>query len=143
MIVFDLRCHMDHVFEAWFRDSRDFERQSRQGLIACPVCGDARVVKAPMAPNVATRKGRDEETLPEAQKRTAAAFAYMQAVREHVTKNFDHVGDKFAEEARKIHYGETDKRNIYGRATKGEAKELRDEGIEFGELPFPIVQETQ
>ncbi|MSP83548.1 MAG: DUF1178 family protein, partial [Alphaproteobacteria bacterium] len=107
---------------------------------ACPLCGDGKIVKAPMAPNVATRKGRDDVPT-DAAKRTA--MAYMHAVREHVTKNFDPVGEKFAEEARKIHYGETDKRNIYGRATPNEAKELRDEGVEFGELPFPVGQETQ
>ena len=141
MMVFDLKCRKDHVFEAWFRDSKDFDRQSKQNLIACPLCGDAKIVKAPMAPNVATRKGRDDDA-GEGAKRAAASMAYMQAVRDHVTKTFDHVGDKFAEEARKIHYGETDKRNIYGQATRDEAKELHDEGVEFGELPFPAASET-
>lgn len=152
MIVFDLKCPDQHVFEAWFRDSKTFERQRKAGSIACPVCGSARIDKAPMAPNVATRKGRDEApvateagdtaVMPDPREahpsREVMARAYASAVREHIRKNFDDVGDKFADEARKIHYGETDKRNIHGRATKDQAKALADEGVEFSTVPFPI-----
>ncbi|MBM3583101.1 MAG: DUF1178 family protein [Alphaproteobacteria bacterium] len=146
MIVFDLKCPDEHVFEAWFRDSKTFERQRKSGAIACPSCGSTQIDKALMAPNVATRKGRDETPRAEAgtettmmpDPREAMARAYAQAVREHIRKNFDDVGDKFADEARKIHYGETDKRNIHGRATKDQAKALAEEGVEFGTVPFPI-----
>jgi hypothetical protein len=133
MIVFDLKCSRNHVFEAWFRDSKAFERQAKAGALACAVCGDTRIEKAPMAPNVATRKGGD---LSDAEKRKAAA-KLMAAMREHVAQNFEPVGERFAEEARRIHYGEVDPKNIVGRATSEEAKELNEEGIEFGVLPFP------
>lgn len=143
MIVFDLKCRKDHVFEGWFADSATFQAQADAGEVACPVCGDTRVAKALMAPNVATRssaaKGAEtaaSKPLAMAQNEQAAQmYAMMRAVKEHVEKTFEHVGPRFAEEARKIHYGETDKRGIYGQATRDEAAELKDEGIEFGELP--------
>lgn len=143
MIVFDLKCRKDHVFEGWFADSATFQAQADAGEVACPVCGDTRVAKALMAPNVATRssaaKGAEtaaSKPLAMAQKEQAAQmYAMMRAVKEYVEKTFEHVGPRFAEEARKIHYGETDKRGIYGQATRDEAAELKDEGIEFGELP--------
>ncbi|MGH6720304.1 MAG: DUF1178 family protein [Alphaproteobacteria bacterium] len=145
MIVFDLKCPKDHVFEAWFPDSNGFERQRKAGVIACPTCGATNVAKAPMAPNVATRKGRDEAALPAdgqavamPDPREAMARAYMNAVRTHIHANFDDVGERFADEARKIHYGEADKRNIHGRASRAEAKALEDEGVEFGTVPFPL-----
>jgi len=134
MIVFDLKCSKNHVFEAWFRDSKAYERQAKAGVLSCAVCGDSRIAKAPMAPNVATRKGTE---MTDAQK-LAAARRLMAAMREHVTQNFEHVGERFAEEARKIHYGEVEQKGIYGQATPDEAKALDEEGIEFGVLPFPI-----
>lgn len=146
MIVFDLRCSKDHVFEAWFPDSKAYERQRKAGAIGCPVCGATRIDKAPMAPNVATRKGRDATPTAPATPQTAVmpdpreamARAYLSAVREHIRTNFADVGERFADEARKIHYGETEKRNIHGRATPSEAKALDEEGIEYGTVPFPI-----
>ncbi|MEX2649260.1 MAG: DUF1178 family protein [Alphaproteobacteria bacterium] len=143
MIVFDLKCPKDHVFEAWFRDSKTYERQRKAGAVSCPACGSTRIDKAVMAPNVATRKGR--EAAPAEATPAAAvmpdpreARAYAAALREHIRTNFADVGDKFADEARKIHYGEVTKRNIHGRATKDEARALHDEGVEFGTVPFPI-----
>ena len=145
MIVFDLKCPKDHVFEGWFGDSATYEAQVAAGEVTCPVCGSAKVGKALMAPNVATRssKAKGEETrsggetvsLAKQKEEAGKVMAMMRAVKDHVEKNFDNVGPKFAEEARKIHYGETEKRNIYGKATREEAKNLRDEGVEFGELP--------
>ena len=146
MIVFDLKCRKDHVFEGWFADSTTFEAQTGAREISCPICGDTNVVKALMAPNVVTRtsaaKAADTEAKPDkpltlAQQKEQAGqmLAMVRAVKEHVEKNFDNVGTRFAQEARKIHYGEADKRSIYGKATKDEARELKDEGIEFGELP--------
>jgi hypothetical protein len=133
MIVFDLKCSKNHVFEAWFRDSRTYERQAKAGSLACAVCGDTRIAKAPMAPNVARKGGESTD----AEKRQAM-LKLMAAMREHVTQNFEHVGERFAEEARKIHYGEVDQKNIVGQATPDEAKALDEEGIEFGVLPFPV-----
>ena len=134
MIAYDLKCSQGHVFEAWFRDSATFEKQRRGGEAPCPVCGVTEVEKALMTPNVA-RGGDAEHASAEAR----AAGATMQALtklREQVEKNCDDVGDNFAEEARKIHFGEVEKRNIYGQTTPDEAKDLKDDGVEFGEIPW-------
>ena len=145
MIVFDLKCPKDHVFEGWFSDTATFEQQVEAGEVTCPVCGSAKVAKALMAPNVATRssasKGADVApatdmvSVAKQKEEAGKVMAMMRAVKDHVEKNFDNVGTKFADEARKIHYGETEKRNIYGKATREDAKSLKDEGVEFGELP--------
>ena len=130
MIVFDLKCAADHVFEAWFRDGDAYEAQVAGGEVVCPVCGDTSIAKAPMAPSLARRAHARESERP------AQMMRYFRAVCDHVEKTFDDVGERFPEEARKIHYGETDKRSIYGQATTDEASELREEGIEFGYLPW-------
>ena len=150
MIVFDLKCASAHVFEAWFRDSAAFEAQAGAGEIACPVCGDTGIAKAPMAPNLARRDtsrhdvpARDTDGAGDARaagpsefEKAGQVMRYMRAVQDHVEKNFDNVGPRFPEEARKIHHGEVEKRDIYGQATDAEARELKDEGIEFGQLPW-------
>ena len=157
MIVFDVKCGAGHVFEGWFADSATFEAQAERGDIACPICGDTAVAKALMAPRVATTKAADKGadspsrapepsqppsapsretvTLAKQKEQAGQMMAMMRAVKRHVERNFDNVGAKFAEEARRMHYGEADKRSIYGQATKEQAQELREEGIEFGELP--------
>ena len=136
MILFDLRCADSHVFEAWFRDGETYETQAKAGEIACPVCGDTAIAKALMAPNVA----RGGETISPEQ--AAQAMRYLSAVRDHVEKTHDPVGDKFPEEARKIHYGEAEKRNIYGNATLDDARALDEEGIEIGVLPAPARRKS-
>jgi len=130
MILFDLRCSHGHEFEAWFRDGASYDQQAAEGAIACAVCGDTAVSKALMAPAVATGGPRLD---PE---QAAAALRSLRTVQDHIENNFDHVGPQFAEEARKMHYGEADKRSIYGEATQSEAKELRDEGIPVGQIPW-------
>jgi hypothetical protein len=132
MIVFDLRCSKGHEFEAWFRDNATYEKQAEEGSISCAVCGDGKVGKALMAPAVSS--GRPENTPEKAH--AAEAMRFLRKVRNHVEKNFDHVGERFPEEARKMHYGEAEKRSIYGEATSTEAKALRDEGIEVGQIPW-------
>ena len=129
MILFDLRCKDGHAFEAWFRDSTAYEDQVAAGDLACPVCGSAEVSKALMAPAVNSRPKIDAA-------QAATAMRLWRRVQDHIEKNFDHVGPRFAEEARKIHHGETEKRSIYGEATTAEAKELRDEGIEVSQIPW-------
>ena len=129
MILFDLRCKDGHAFEAWFRDSTAYEDQVAAGDLACPVCGSAEVSKALMAPAVNSRPKIDAA-------QAATAMRVWRRVQDHIEKNFDHVGPRFAEEARKIHHGEAEKRSIYGEATTSEAKELRDEGIEVGQIPW-------
>jgi hypothetical protein len=129
MIHYDLRCANGDEFDAWFGSIADFDAQAEKGLIQCPHCGTTHVKKAPMAPAVVT--GRSKE----ARKQRAVAMAMAAKVREHIKENFDYVGDKFAEEARKMHAGDADERAIWGEATPEEARELAEEGIPAAPLP--------
>ena len=132
MIKYRLTCDADHEFEGWFRDSSDFDVQADKGLIECPSCGSDAIREAVMAPAVARRDGSRKERLAALHKDMAKAVA---RARDYVEKNFDYVGDKFPEEARKIHYGETEERGIYGEASGKEVKELIDEGVQIAPLP--------
>jgi len=161
MIVFDLKCAQDHVFEAWFADSGACESQIISGEVQCPMCGDAKIEKAPMAPNLSagTGRGRGRESAggsarpsnsssgaalpadlahiePPTPEQMGEAIKTIRKMREVIEENFDHVGDRFPEEARKIHHGEVEKRNIYGDATREEAEELSEEGIEISQMPW-------
>jgi hypothetical protein len=129
MILFDLRCKDGHAFEAWFRDSAAYEDQIAAGDLACPVCGSAEVSKALMAPAVSSRPKVDPA-------QAAETMRLWRRVQNYIEKNFDHVGPRFAEEARKMHHGEAEKRSIYGEASRAEAKELRDEGIDVNQIPW-------
>ena len=132
MIIFDLKCApQGHVFEAWFGSTEDYEAQRARGLVACPICGAGEVDKAPMAPNI-PGEGR---LPPEAVK---AVLADMAAAQKKMLAGSDFVGDKFADEARAIHLGESEARAIHGQATPQEAEDLRDEGIPVAPLPFPV-----
>jgi hypothetical protein len=146
MIRYRLQCKKGHQFEAWFKSSAAFDRQLKQGQISCADCGSSKVTKAIMAPAVSSRtKGSDVVVA----NRQAAAPADKQAellsllrrVREEVEKNAEYVGPRFAEEARKIHYEETEARGIYGEATLDDAKSLQEEGIDF--YPLPRLPEEQ
>lgn len=140
MIRFALICEHDHEFEGWFRSNEDFDTQKKRGFVDCPSCGSHKVQKALMAPAVST--ARKQETIAlamgEAQKQ---ALAQLKAMAEKVRENADYVGDKFAEEARKIHFGETDSRGIYGEATLDEAKSLAEDGVEF--MPIPVFPDDR
>lgn len=146
MIVYNLCCAADHVFEAWFRDSATYDEQAAAGGILCPVCGVASVAKAPMAPRIAKGGGTgeisadDAETAPAPATYTNDKAANMRRalteLRRHVEDNSDYVGGNFAEEARKIHYNETQERSIHGEATEDQARELTDEGIQIGRIPW-------
>lgn len=140
MIRFSLICEHDHEFEAWFRNNDDFDRQKKRGFIECPSCGTGKVEKALMAPAVSTGRKREKLALAmnEMQKK---AMAELKALSENVRQNSDYVGDKFAEEARKIHFGETEARGIYGEATLDEAKSLAEDGVGF--MPLPVFPEDQ
>ncbi|WP_341915176.1 DUF1178 family protein [Ferrovibrio terrae] len=133
MIKYELKCRKDHVFEAWFYDSAAYDKQAAGGKVVCPVCNSRKVTKAPMAPRIG--KSKSEVAVAEA-KQQALALKALAEIRDHVEKNADYVGDQFAEEARKIHYGEVDKRSIYGEATKEEAKELVEEGVDVAMIPW-------
>lgn len=143
MIVFDLKCSANHRFEAWFRSSSAYEEQKGVGLVECPHCGSNDVSKALMAPNVASKGNQKSEMAsvaaragdPKLQEVVAEAQKVLAKLKNHVEANCDYVGDKFADEARKIHYGEAEERGIYGESTLQEAKELLEEGVEVMPLP--------
>lgn len=154
MIRYALACDNGHEFESWFPSSASYEQQAERGLVECPHCGSAKVGKQLMAPRLGRKGGRRAEPaaspsadnlpvpVPPAQpvalmsEREQAIRAMLKAVREHVTKTADYVGPSFAEEARKMHYGETEHRSIYGEADAAEARALIEEGIEFHPLPL-------
>ena len=135
MIKYSVRCDKDHVFEAWFKDSATFDAQSKSGDIVCPQCGNNLVVKAPMAPRIV--KSQQSDVSQESRAREVAERILEAAVemRKEVEENCDYVGDHFADEARKIHYGEADERGIYGEASDEETQKLDDEGINVIKLP--------
>jgi hypothetical protein len=153
VIRYALVCPKAHEFEGWFAGSDAFEALRKKALLICPICGSTEVGKALMAPAVSTARskevaGRGERReRPEAhdsaeQVRLAAnvpekqeIVAAIRKLRERLTENADYVGDRFAEEARRIHYQETEKRGIYGEATREDAHALAEEGIEFHPLP--------
>jgi hypothetical protein len=140
LIRFSLICDRDHEFEAWFRNNDDFDRQKKRGFVECPSCGSNKVGKALMAPAVSTGRKREKIALAmnEMQKK---AMAEMKALSDKMRENADYVGDRFAEEARKIHFGETEQRGIYGEATLDEAKELAEDGVSF--MPVPVFPEDR
>lgn len=133
MIKYRLQCAAGCSFEGWFRSSADFEDQAAEGALECPFCASADVSRAIMAPALVSGGAarRDERT---ALMRETMAEAARRA-REYVEKNFDYVGERFPEEARKIHYGETKERSIFGEATGAEVKELVEEGVSIAPVP--------
>jgi hypothetical protein len=161
MIRYALACEKGHAFESWFASSAAYDKQARHGLVTCPICDSAKVEKTIMAPRVAGTKKRGAAPMPATEAAAPSPAASSAAVpsadvpapvamvspqerelrkklkelREHLTKNADYVGQKFPEEARKMHYGEIEHRSIYGEASPDQAKELHEEGIEFHPLP--------
>ncbi len=135
MIAYHLHCAKEHEFEGWFANSAAFDDQLQAGTLTCPICGDTKIAKAIMAPavkgSVTKAKGQSEPT-PEQQ---AKLRHYMAGYRKFVEENAEYVGKQFPEEARKIHYGETEERHIYGESTLQEAKALIDEGVEIAPIP--------
>ena len=133
MIRYALRCEHDHGFEAWFGTSADYDEQAARGLVECPACGSRAVSKQIMAPAVAgTRKAAPAPDLAKVQTMMMQA---AREVRSHVEQNFDYVGDAFAREARDIHEGRSEKREIYGEATPAEVKKLKEDGVPCAPLP--------
>jgi|ERR1700730_10214333 len=133
MILFKLRCRAEHEFDAWFRDGATYDRQAGRGQIACPQCGDSAVDKAPMAPRLG-RSASDKKTT--ASPSPAQLRRMLQEVRRHVEANCDYVGERFAEEARRIHNGDAEARGIYGEASEDESQALADDGIEVARIPW-------
>ncbi len=139
MILFELKCAQDHRFEGWFRDGRNYEAQRKGGKLACPVCNSRKIEKAPMAPRIAKGAPAKPAKPAEAPAAVAPQTMAVKALRElraKVEADCDYVGPTFAEEARRIHYGETEPRGIYGETTDEEAEALDEEGIEFAKIPW-------
>ena len=161
MIRYSLICERKHDFEIWFKDSSDYDKQAKRGLVTCPACGSVEVEKALMAPALGRGTKKDvhvpvAESAPTAEapvpveNKTPVAMispqehefrAKLKELRDHLTKNADNVGAKFPEEARKMHYGESKHRSIYGEASPQEAKELLEEGVELH--PLPVLPEER
>jgi hypothetical protein len=148
MKVLDLQCAHQHTFEGWFGSEDDFQSQLARGLVECPLCGSSDILKKPSAPRLnfgAVQVSSKTELAPVDEPSHAAAppspgaqVAWMKMVR-HVIANTEDVGSQFAEEARKIHYGERKERNIRGEATVEETEALLDEGIDVLPLPIPAA----
>ena len=164
MIRYTLQCEHGHTFESWFQNSVAYDKQAKRKLVTCPMCGSAKVEKAIMAPRLALTDAADPRPsptppipgppppiqpapmppIPPGPKAPVAIMSpperelrqKLKELRDHVTKNASYVGPRFSEEARKIHYGETEHRSIYGEASPDEAKALHEEGIEFHPLPI-------
>jgi hypothetical protein len=153
MIRYNLRCERGHAFESWFQSSAAYETQEKRKLVSCPSCGSSKVERAIMAPQIVSKKGR--ETAEPAPTPTPAAAsevaapastpllmaqerelrAKLKELRDHIVKNADNVGERFPNEARKMHYGDIEHRPIYGEASPEEARSLIDEGVEVSPLP--------
>ena len=147
MIKYALACEQAHAFESWFPSSDAYEAQLKRGLVTCPVCNSATVEKQIMAPSVARK---DKAPVPAGPAAAAVASlsdkereirAMLRAMRDHVVQNAENVGQGFADEARRMHYGEAEQRSIYGEAAPAEARDLIEEGIDV--LPLPIVPDDR
>ena len=150
MIHYNLRCERGHGFESWFQSSSAYEVQEKRKLVNCPVCGSAKVERAIMAPQIVSKKGRESPVPAPAAAATEAATpastpllmaqerelrAKLKELRDHIVKNADNVGERFPNEARKMHYGDIEHRPIYGEASPDEARALIDEGVDVAPLP--------
>ena len=158
MILYQLKCHRGHAFEAWFLNGATYDSQQASGDVSCPHCGTTGISKAPMAPNISRgladpsqgqsqgqdqdqdqdngqSQGMDAGSEHRAQEVAEKILEAVDGLRQEIEENCDYVGDDFAEEAKRIHYGETNERGIYGETTDEEAEDLDDEGIEFFRVP--------
>ncbi|RAU22089.1 DUF1178 domain-containing protein [Paramagnetospirillum kuznetsovii] len=132
MILFELRCSGQHQFEAWFKDGAAYDSLAAAGQLNCPVCGDARIEKALMAPRLA--KGRGDAL--DVKEAMGEVRKVLTAFKRQVKESCDYVGERFPEEARKIHYGDSEARPIYGEATPQEAQDLEEEGVAVQRIPW-------
>jgi len=138
MKVLNLRCALDHRFEGWFASDDDYASQGERGLVACPLCDDKSITRLPSAPrlNVSTQRGDAAPPAPAEVAQARAQGRWLRAVRDVINSTED-VGDRFPEEARRIHYGETKERGIRGRASAEDADALREEGIDVLAVGVP------
>lgn len=139
MIRFNLRCEADHEFDGWFASNDGFEEQKLRGFVTCPQCHSKKVEKALMAPQVSTGRMKDAIAVSTLDQTRKAVFAEIKKLRDTVTEKGEDVGTRFAEEARKIHYGEAEDRLVYGEADREQVEGLLDEGISIA--PLPVLPE--
>jgi hypothetical protein len=155
MIRYSLRCDRGHEFESWFQSSSAYEQQEKRRLVNCPACGSAKVERAIMAPQIVSKKGRESAAPAPAASTDVTApastplmmaqerelRAKLKELRDHIVKNADNVGERFPDEARKMHYGDIEHRPIYGEASPDEARALIEEGVEVS--PLPVLPEDR
>jgi hypothetical protein len=164
MIRYSLHCERGHAFESWFQSSSAYESQEKRKLVNCPLCGSAKVERAIMAPRIVSSKKRQDRTEPAPAAAPAPAAstevtapaptstpllmaqerelrAKLKELRDHIVKNADNVGERFPNEARKMHYGDIEHRPIYGEASSDEARALIEEGVEVS--PLPVLPEDR
>ena len=153
MIRYSLHCDRGHTFESWFQSSSAYESQEKRKLVSCPSCGSVKVERAIMAPQIVSKKGREDtravpaaaqvagtevtasESTPLLMAQEVELRTKLKELRDHIVKNADNVGERFPNEARKMHYGDMEHRPIYGEASAEEARALIDEGVEVSPLP--------
>jgi hypothetical protein len=151
MIRYTLRCERGHAFESWFQSSSAYEAQEKRKLVNCPSCGSAKVERAIMAPQIVSKRGREDaaaapapapatdvtapSSTPLMMAQERELRAKIKELRDHIVKNADNVGERFPNEARKMHYGDIEHRPIYGEASPDEARSLIEEGVEVSPLP--------
>jgi hypothetical protein len=151
MIHYILRCERGHAFESWFQSSAAYEQQEKRKLVNCPVCGSAKVERGIMAPQIVSKKGRDivepapaaampatttPASAPLVMAQEREVRAKLRELRDHILSSSDNVGERFPNEARKMHYGDIEHRPIYGEASPDEARALMEEGVEVSTLPL-------
>jgi hypothetical protein len=151
MIHYNLRCERGHAFESWFQSSAAYEQQEKRKLVNCPVCGSAKVERGIMAPQIVSKKGRDivepapaaampatttPASAPLVMAQEREVRAKLRELRDHILSSSDNVGERFPNEARKMHYGDIEHRPIYGEASPDEARALMEEGVEVSTLPL-------
>ncbi|TMJ83185.1 MAG: DUF1178 family protein [Alphaproteobacteria bacterium] len=156
MIRYALQCERGHAFESWFQNSSAYESQVKRKLVSCPACGTAKVEKAIMAPRIVGKKAAESPENPPAAPADVVAApastpllmaqerelrAKLKELRDHIVKSADNVGERFPNEARKMHYGDIEHRPIYGEASPDEARALIDEGVEV--TPLPVLPEDR
>jgi hypothetical protein len=134
VIIFDLKCENGHKFDGWFKDRQSFDEQNSKKLVACPICSSSRV---DIVPSSITIMGKDSRSVSKVEEKEISPFKALQSFYQYIDKNFQDVGNQFAEVALKIHLGEEEKRNIKGTTTPQEEENLREEGVQFIKIPVP------
>ena len=132
MIIYDLKCENGHTFEGWFKDRETWVLQNSRNLVSCPVCSSTNVE---IIPSSITIMGKNFRTESKSQNKEISSVAALRMLHQFIDKNFEDVGDKFAEVALKIHYGDEEKRNIKGTSTPEEEENLKEEGVKFIKIP--------